>query len=166
MKKKIITSVLTFSFLFNPIGGLVSQAEEIGHVTEENVTFKEIETVIEEKSINLQELQVYTVPTNPYDGTQISKETMNELQIKERGVKKTAVVLALKYGGKAVSKIVSVLSEKNAKLVTKHSYELGEALDRFSDTVEARLVDYMIFELGLSSSSARSIAWAICLVAL
>ena len=55
--------------------------------------------------------------------------------------------------------MVGLLSDKNGKLLKKHAYEIGDALDSFSNAFEARLTDFMIFELGFSSSSARSIAW-------
>jgi hypothetical protein len=76
-------------------------------------------------------------------------------------VGKTAVVLALKYGGPAVSKILSQLSPRNAKLLKEWSYTLGDKLEHMTDRYEARLVDFMIHELGFSQSAARNIAWAI-----
>lgn len=77
------------------------------------------------------------------------------------GLKKDALVYALKYGGRLVGDLVSLLSKKNGDLVKKHSYEIGSALDRFSNSIEAYLIDFMIFELGFPPSAARSIAWAI-----
>lgn len=94
----------------------------------------------------------------------LNNPNLNDASI--TGIKKEAVVFALRYGGSLVGKITGTLSAKNGKLVTKHSKALGDALDGFSNSIEARLVDFMIFQLGFSSSSARSIAWAICLVAL
>lgn len=94
------------------------------------------------------------------------KVTDEEHEIGTMGLKKDAVVYALKYGGSAVSKITELLSPSNAKLVKQYSWELGDALDRFSTSIEARLVDFMIFDLGFSQSAARSIAWAISIIAL
>lgn len=85
-------------------------------------------------------------------------------EVTTQGWKKTAVVYALRYGGDALSAILKNLSTKNANLVKKHSGQLADALDRFESNIEARLVDYMIHSLGFSSSSARSIAWAIMFV--
>ena len=55
------------------------------------------------------------------------------------------------------------VSKKNGDLVNKHADELADALESFSDSIEARLIDFMIFQLGFPSSSARTIAWAIML---
>ncbi|MGN7198353.1 hypothetical protein ACTHS9_30850 [Bacillus mycoides] len=85
-------------------------------------------------------------------------------EVTTQGWKKTAVVYALRYGGDALSAILKNLSKTNANLVKKHSKQLADALDSFSNSIEARLVDYMIHTLGFPSSSARTIAWAIMLV--
>lgn len=84
----------------------------------------------------------------------------------KRGLKKWVVVNSLKSGGQGLGKILSYLSPKNGKLVKEYSYELGSALEGFTTAIEASLVDYMVFELGFSNASARSIAWAICQLAL
>ncbi|MCK1994932.1 hypothetical protein GW626_01610 [Peribacillus muralis] len=106
-----------------------------------------------------------TNPVNPYDGTQISSEIIQQLEndSKKRGFKKTVVVYALKYGGSAMGKIVGSLSPSNGKLLKKHAFEIGDALDRMSNKIEARLADFMIHELGFSQGAAKSIAWAIAL---
>ncbi|MGE6553206.1 hypothetical protein ACQKFK_31110 [Bacillus mycoides] len=85
-------------------------------------------------------------------------------EVTTQGWKKSAVVYALRYGGDALSAILKNLSKTNANLVKKHSKQLADALDSFSNSIEARLVDYMIHTLGFPSSSARTIAWAIMLV--
>ena len=82
------------------------------------------------------------------------------------GLRKDAVVFALRYGGDLLGKVVGILSDKNGKLLVKHADKLADALDRFEKSIEANLVNFMIMELGLSSASARSIAWAICQFAL
>lgn len=96
----------------------------------------------------------------------LESQEYKENEITTRGVKKYAVVFALRYGGDLLGKIVGILSDKNGKLVVKYADELADALERFEDSVEANLVNFMIMELGFSSSSVRSIAWAICQFAL
>ncbi|SNS72499.1 hypothetical protein SAMN05444672_10257 [Bacillus sp. OK838] len=129
------------------------------------ITFEEIERVIAEQSIPASVLVQQANPVNPYDGTQISSEIIQQLEreSQQRGFKKTVVVYALKYGGTALSKIVGSLSPTNGKLLKKHAFEIGDALDRMSSNIEARLVDFMYHELGLPLAASRSIAWAIAL---
>lgn len=79
-----------------------------------------------------------------------------------RGIKKKAMVLALKYGGNLLSKVVGILSKKNAALLKKHAFSLGTFLDSITNSIEARLISFMIHELKMPSSAARTIAWAIC----
>lgn len=129
------------------------------------ITFEEIERVIAEQSIPASVLVQQANPVNPYDGTQISSEIIQQLEreSQQRGFKKTVVVYALKYGGTALSKIVGSLSPTNGKLLKKHAFEIGDALNRMSSNIEARLVDFMYHELGLPLAASRSIAWAIAL---
>ncbi|MGM0217633.1 hypothetical protein [Enterococcus sp. AZ126] len=90
-----------------------------------------------------------------------NQSNLNELRPQARGVKKKAMVLALKYGGNLLSKVVGILSKKNANLLKKHAFSLGTFLDSISTSIEARLVSFMIHELKIPSSAARTIAWAI-----
>jgi hypothetical protein len=84
-----------------------------------------------------------------------------------RGLKKKAVVYALKYGGKLLGSIFDLIGDKKvAKLLKDNSFAIGEFLDSITNAFEARLIDFMIFQLGFPSSAARIIAWAICQVLL
>lgn len=96
---------------------------------------------------------VATIPTKPNSNIETS------------GLKKKAVVYALKYGGKLLGKIVDTIGDKAAgKLLKEHAFEIGEFLDSISDGIEARLIDFMIFNLGFPQSAARIIAWTICAI--
>lgn len=113
-----------------------------------------------------EESKLETVATNESVEVKDKKDTYEEEtdgEITTQGFRKSAVVFALRYGGNALDSIVSVLSKKNGDLVNKHADELADALESFSDSIEARLIDFMIFQLGFPSSSARTIAWAIML---
>ncbi|MDU9694089.1 hypothetical protein O0Q50_23175 [Priestia aryabhattai] len=109
-------------------------------------------------------VQVQTNSKNKNQNVNNNVNASEDGEVTTQGWKKTAVVYALRYGGDALSAILKNLSTKNANLVKKHSGQLADALDRFESNIEARLVDYMIHSLGFSSSSARSIAWAIMFV--
>ncbi|MFB8424976.1 hypothetical protein ACFC4S_23445 [Priestia megaterium] len=109
-------------------------------------------------------VQVQTNSKNKNQNVNNNVNASEDGEATTQGWKKTAVVYALRYGGDALSAILKNLSTKNANLVKKHSGQLADALDRFESNIEARLVDYMIHSLGFSSSSARSIAWAIMFV--
>jgi len=82
------------------------------------------------------------------------------------GWKKSAIVYALKYGGRALDAILDLISPEHARYLTKYADEIADFLDSISNSFEARLIDFMIFELGIPNSSARAIAWAICFVML
>lgn len=88
----------------------------------------------------------------------------NEGQIKLFGVKQKAVVYALKYGGKYLSEIVSILSKTNANYLKKHSYAIATKLEKLNKQGEGILASY-IMTLGVPSTAARTIAWAIMFVA-
>jgi hypothetical protein len=125
------------------------------------------EILIPEDEFSVEGYQLYL--STPIPGTPIfypPGEEPDPEVIEALGLKKKAVVYALRHGGSLLSKLTELVSSKNAKLIMKHSDELADALERFSNAVEARLIDFMIFDLGLPSSSARSIAWAICFLAL
>ncbi|GEM_PF-2412896 len=149
------SSVLLFTTLFGAVAPNASAAEN-----------DEIYNKVESNVINLND----TIPQTEFseEGYQLYLEDReeNNTKISTYGIKKTAVVFALRYGGDMLGSMVKLLSDKNGKLLKKHSSELADALERFTDSIEANMVQFMIFELGFSSSSARSIAWVICMFAL
>ncbi|ULM97498.1 hypothetical protein L8956_01650 [Peribacillus frigoritolerans] len=178
--KRIIVPAVASAFLFSAFApfskasaselneSTIRTNTEIGSiiVTEQTqISLEEIESVIADQSTPSSLLMQQANPVNPYDGTQMSSEIIQQLEneSKKRGFKKTVVVYALKYGGTAMGKIVGSLSPANGKLLKKHAFEIGDALDRMSNKIEARLVDFMIHELGFAPSAARSSAWAIAL---
>lgn len=60
------------------------------------------------------------------------------------GVKQKAVVYALKYGGKYLGDIVSILSKTNAKFLTKHSYAIATKLESLNKYGEGVLASYIM----------------------
>lgn len=180
INKKIIVPVVAGVMLFSTFAPFseVFASEKKAPIAQSNtevstvfveeqapISFEEIERVIVEQSIPANVLVQRVNPVNPYDGTQISPEIIQQLEQEsmQRGFKKTVVVYALKYGGTAMGKIVGTLSPANGKLLKKHAFEIGDALDHMSNKIEARLVTFMYEELGLPLAASRSIAWAIAL---
>ncbi|MCG8400522.1 MAG: hypothetical protein MJA84_02890 [Firmicutes bacterium] len=104
--------------------------------------------------------------------TNVTRIVENNQQIENRqessaeimGFKKNVIVFALRHGGEALDEIVGLISPKHGKYLKKHANEIADFLESISDSFEARLIDFMIFELGIPNSSARAIAWAICFV--
>ncbi|MDQ0416500.1 hypothetical protein J2Z48_000667 [Croceifilum oryzae] len=94
--------------------------------------------------------------------TQSTSNTIYEHQkFEPNGWKKTAMVYALKYGGDYMGSLLKLLNKEAGEYLRKHSFEIGDALDRFTTQIEARLVDFMISQLGFPQWIARNIAWAI-----
>lgn len=142
LAKKITASVLATTILLStaPLSTLAAENEEA------------------------KDIRVQTETINYNVGNTLPLNADADGEVITQGWKKTAVVYALRYGGDALSAILKNLSKTNANLVKKHSGQLADALESFSNSIEARLVDYMIHTLGFPSSSARTIAWAIMLV--
>jgi hypothetical protein len=88
-------------------------------------------------------------------------ETNQSGEVTTQGVKKTALIYALRYGGDLLGKLLSNLSKKNGDYVKKYSDDLADALERFENSIESNLIDFMYFKLDIPISAARSIAWAI-----
>lgn len=119
------------------------------------------DNVVTEKHLNY-ENEIYSGLSD--EGKSLFEDKQNnpnDLRPQARGLKKKAMVLALKYGGNLLSKVVGILSKKNANLLKKHAFALGTFLESISTSIEARLVSFMIHELKIPSSAARTIAWAI-----
>ncbi|MDQ0417741.1 hypothetical protein J2Z48_001914 [Croceifilum oryzae] len=98
-------------------------------------------------------------------GTEIAQPTYSaayeQQDFKPNGWKKTAMVYALKYGGDYIGKLLKILNKEAGDYLKKHSYEIGDALDRFTTQIEQNLIDFMIHTLGFPQWVARNIAWAI-----
>ncbi|WP_339292747.1 hypothetical protein MKY48_08770 [Paenibacillus sp. FSL W8-0187] len=83
--------------------------------------------------------------------------------IETQGLKKTALVYALRHGGKALDDLLDWLgvASKEAGYVTKNANKIADFLDSVTDEVEKRLIDFLIFECGIPQGAARVIAYAI-----
>ncbi|MDF2872068.1 MAG: hypothetical protein K0R05_3643 [Anaerocolumna sp.] len=86
----------------------------------------------------------------------------DDVIMQPQGIKKDAVVFALKYGGKLLGEIIENIGDKKVgQLLKDNAYVIGDFLDSITDSIEAKLIDFMIFQLGFPSSAARIIAWTI-----
>ena len=106
-----------------------------------------------------------TTPTTPTTTISTPTEKPGDI-VQTQGVKKWAAVQALKYGGALLGTMVSYLSPSAGSYLINNSYALGVELSYLSTNIEAYLVDFCYFSLGIPMAASRSIAWAICLVAL
>ncbi|MNH95186.1 hypothetical protein D3C73_478210 [compost metagenome] len=111
-----------------------------------------------ESTPSVKVISKFTTPTNNIP--------ISSHPIEAQGVKKWLVVQALKYGGPLLGELLEMLSPAAGEALTEWAYTLGVELDALSSDIEANLIDFMIFDLDLPQSVARSIAWAICQLAL
>ncbi|MCY7913246.1 hypothetical protein FTE28_17835 [Bacillus licheniformis] len=147
LKKKVIASSLVFTMLLStaPIASFAAEKESSKR---QDVSYVQVQKT----------------------ALQTMAETKNQTVVKTsgeyttQGLKKDALVWALRHGGNLVGDLLSNLSKKNANYVKKYSKQIADFLDSVSNSIEARLIDFMIFELGIPASSARTIAWAIMLI--
>ena len=77
------------------------------------------------------------------------------------GVKKDLLVWALRNGGDLLDNVLDLVSDSAGDYLKKYAGQIADFLDSITNSFEARLIDFMIFELGFPSSVARSIAWAL-----
>ncbi|MFC9538542.1 hypothetical protein [Lysinibacillus sp. NPDC056959] len=161
MYKKLPLILCSSTLLFTSLLGTVAPKAS---AYENDVIYNNVES-IENIAINLND----TIPHTEFseEGYRLYLEDKeNTPKISTRGWKKDGVVLALRYGGDMLGSILGMLSDKNGKLVKKHSGKLADALDRFENSIEANMIQFMNQELGFPISASRSIAWAICKFAL
>lgn len=114
---------------------------------------------VELQSTVLQNATVQNELTNKINNTVVNDPTLST-----KGLKKDALVYALRNGGKLLGDLLEILSKKNADYVKKYSKQIADFLDSVTNSIEARLIDFLIFELGIPASSARTIAWAIMFI--
>lgn len=103
-------------------------------------------------------------PSSPYvqfPGTVITKPS-----VETQGLKKEALVFALRHGGKALDNLIDFLGvgTKEAKYISKYSDNIADYLDSVSNAAENGIREFLIFELGIPQGSARVIAYSIMLV--
>lgn len=160
MFKKISVVLCSSALLLTSLVG--TAAPKVSAAEENNVSLQRSEVLLDKVGLLIPKTEFSEEGYKLY----LESQEYKDGGITTLGLKKDAVVLALRYGGDLLGKVVGILSDKNGKLVVKHADELADALDEFEESVEANLVNFMIMELGFSSASARSIAWAICQFAL
>ncbi|MGQ8871398.1 hypothetical protein [Paenibacillus sp. TSA_86.1] len=110
-----------------------------------------------------------TYAANPQDRVQtqfpqptIVEEPAND-RVEAMGLKKTALVKALRYGGEALDTVLDWLgvASKEAKYLSKHSSKIADFLDSVTDEIEKKLIDFLIFQCDIPQGYARVIAYAI-----
>ncbi|MER3126114.1 hypothetical protein ABQG68_11920 [Bacillus pumilus] len=151
MKKQIIAGTLALTTLFSIVAPVSTYAAE--NKKAKNLVKVELQSTV------LQNATVQNELTNTINNTVVNDPTLST-----KGLKKDALVYALRNGGKLLGDLLEILSKKNADYVKKYSKQIADFLDSVTNSIEARLIDFMIFELGIPASSARTIAWAIMFV--
>lgn len=84
----------------------------------------------------------------------------NNQVVSIQGVKKAAVVWALRNGGPVLARITGVLNKDAAKVLTKNSKMLANVIDRVSAGFEGAIMG-ALQNVGVPHSTAKTIAWAI-----
>jgi len=107
---------------------------------------------------------VVNFPQTNYNVTDLNSNQTVSLdedgEVSAQGWKKSAVVWGLRNGGDALHKATKWLGAgtKEAKYLNQHAKSIANALDKFEDHIENRLIDYMIGQCGIPGGSARVIA--------
>lgn len=86
-------------------------------------------------------------------------------QYSERGLKKTAIVSAFRYGGPNLAKVLGVVSAPVGTYIKKNSLKIATAIDAASAMTEGGIIQALI-SAGVPSTTARTITWAITTVLL
>lgn len=76
------------------------------------------------------------------------------------GLKKWAIVNAFRYGGKALSTVLDVVSPATAKYIKKNSGKIADAIDSAGAMIHGEIYQALL-SAGVPTSYARNIAWAI-----
>lgn len=85
-------------------------------------------------------------------------------QPEARGMKKKAIVWALKNSS-GITKIFSpLLSKQNMKYLNKHAWEIGDKLDKLDKYGQDKLASFLM-TLGIPSTASRTIAFIVFFVA-
>lgn len=100
---------------------------------------------------------IATVVTNP--DTNISFYKI-ERDFQTFGLKKTAIVAAFRYGGKALSTVLDVVSDDTADYVRKNSGKIADAIEEASEMIHGEIYQ-SLRDAGVPTFYARNIAWAI-----
>ncbi|MFG6115554.1 hypothetical protein [Thalassobacillus devorans] len=107
--------------------------------------------------VEVPEGYVVSLITNPQTNLSFYKI---ESQVQVQGLKKTAIVYAFRYGGKALSTVLDVVSDSTAKYVKKNSGKIADAIDDASTMIHGEIYQSLL-SAGVPTFYARNIAWAI-----
>lgn len=100
---------------------------------------------------------VSSVVTNPETNQSFYKV---EAEMQTFGLKKTAIVYAFRYGGRALSTVLDVVSDSTATYVRKNSGKIADAIDDASAMIHGEIYQSLL-SAGVPTTYARNIAWAI-----
>lgn len=173
--KKLLVSILSASLLSTGILPLEVKAEEVN--TEDKVTVAYSKTEILEKiknnepntniildykpgKVELPPNYNYSVVQNPETNKSYIKV---KSEISTRGLKKTIIVNAFRYGGKYLGEVLEIVSDDAAKYVTKNSGLIAKGIDNASAMIHGEILQSLI-NVGVPLKYARNIAWAIDVV--
>lgn len=99
-----------------------------------------------------------TIDLSKIDSTPIPEDALKE----SKGIKKKAVVWALKHGGSALKDAKKYLGDSRlVGLLGDNACEIGCYLETITQGFEGKLINFMIFELHFSQADARIITDAI-----
>lgn len=110
-----------------------------------------------EGQVQVPEGFTYSVVTNPYTNQSFYKI---ERGFAYYGFKKFAIVNAFRYGGKALSVVMDVVSPATAKYIKKNSGKIANAIDGASDMLHGAIYQSLL-KADVPKAIARNIAWAI-----
>ena len=108
-------------------------------------------------NIEVPEGYISTLVTNPDTGRSFYKI---DRAIQTYGVKKTVIVAAFRYGGKALSVVLDVVTDDTAKYVRKNSGKIADAIDDAGEMIHGEILQSLL-SAGVPKFYARNIAWAI-----
>ncbi|WP_431090665.1 hypothetical protein [Paenibacillus sp. 8b26] len=140
IKNKLFKTILTVAIGFSTLAPTYAFASEKEEIPQSKVTS--------------------TVPlTNVIENNPQSTQGTIETQ----GLKKDALVFALRHGGKALDDLLDFLgvSSKEAKYVLQHADKIADFLESTTNQLEQRLLDFLIFQCGIPQGFARVITYAI-----
>ena len=178
MKKTLIT-MLSATIIFSGVSVGVSEKAFAGErsgissvVEKEQTVAYDEETVLaglegttifalallyKEGIVEVPEGYLASVVTNPETNQSFYKI---EAEMQTFGLKKTAIVYAFRYGGKALGTVLDVVSDSTATYVKKNSGKIADAIDDASDLLYASIYQSLL-SAGIPTFYARNIAWAI-----
>lgn len=103
---------------------------------------------------------ISVVHENPTSVTYLDSATQNEdIIIQPYGAKVDGAIAALKGASWVVGEVIEIFSKKNAKIFLDNRKNMIKKLETWKNDHEKRLLDYLIFDLGLPQSGSRIIVY-------